>query len=65
MADSARKIDRSKILTGVALLCAAVLLMLMEKEEGVPVLKGIWMSLLGAGLFLYLWGRFFSRGKRE
>ena len=55
-------IDRKKILSGVFFICLAVLLMLLAEKYPSPTLQGIWVSLLGLGLFLYLWGRFFSRG---
>ena len=57
-----KKIDRKKIFSGVFFICLAVLLMLLGEEHPSPTLRGIWVSLLGLGLFLYLWGRFFSRG---
>jgi hypothetical protein len=58
-----RNIDRKKVYTGVVFLCAAVLLMLIGQEISPPFLQIFWVILLGVGLLLYLWGRFFSRGK--
>ncbi len=57
------KLNRGRIYTGVVLLCTAVLLMLMEKEESPPLRKVVWISLLTLGIIFYLWGRFFSRGE--
>jgi hypothetical protein len=62
MKDTSRNIDRKKVYTGVVFLCAAVLLMLIGQENPSPIFKILWVILLGAGLLLYLWGRFFSRG---
>ena len=59
---SRKKIDRKKVFSGVFFICLAVLLMLLGEKHALPTLQGIWVSLLGLGLFLYLWGRFFSRG---
>ena len=58
-----RNIDRKKVYTGVVLICAAVLLMLIGQKNPSPFLQIFWVILLGVGLLLYLWGRFFSRGK--
>ena len=60
MEDRSRNIDRKKVYTGVVLICAAVLLMLMGQEIDLPFFQVFWVILLGAGLLLYLWGRFFS-----
>ena len=57
-----RNIDRKKIFSGVFFICLAVLLMFLGEKNASPTLQGIWVSLLGLGVFLYLWGRFFSRG---
>jgi hypothetical protein len=62
MVESNRHIDRKKVYAGVAILCAAVLLMLLGEESKSPVLQVLWVLLLGMGLLFYLWGRFFSRG---
>jgi hypothetical protein len=62
MKDTSRNIDRKKVYTGVVFLCAAVLLMLIGQENPLPIFKILWVILLGVGLLLYLWGRFFSRG---
>ena len=61
MEEPQRNIDRKKIFSGVFFICLAVLLMLLGEKHASPILQGIWVSLLGLGLFLYLWGRFFSR----
>jgi hypothetical protein len=63
MREPSRNIDRKKVFSGVLFICVAVLLMLMGEKHASPTLQGIWMSLLGMGVFLYLWGRFFSRGE--
>jgi hypothetical protein len=63
MKEPSRNIDRKKVFPGVVFLCAAVLLMLMRRENSSLVWGTIWVGLLGLGLFLYLWGRFFSRGE--
>ncbi len=63
MREPSRNIDRKKVFSGVLSICVAVLLMLMGEKHVSPTLQGIWMSLLGLGVFLYLWGRFFSRGQ--
>ncbi len=62
MAEPSRNIDRKKVYTGVGLLCAAVLLMLVGQESTSRTFQVLWILLLGIGLFFYLWGRFFSRG---
>ena len=62
MKEPPRKFDRKKIFSGVFFICLAVLLMLLGEKHASPTLRGIWVSLLGLGIFLYLWGRFFSRG---
>jgi hypothetical protein len=62
MKDTSRNIDRKKVYTGVVFLCAAVLLMLIGQENPSPIFNILWVILLGVGLLLYLWGRFFSRG---
>ena len=62
MEEPKRDIDRKKILGGVFFICLAVLLMLLGEKYPSSTLQGIWVSLLGLGLSLYLWGRFFSRG---
>jgi hypothetical protein len=56
-----RKINRQRVFIGVILLCIGVLMMLTGEESSSPVLKTIWVGLLGLGVFFYLWGRFFSR----
>ncbi len=56
------RIHRGRIYTGVALLCAGVLLMLAVKEDAAPLAKAIWMTLVALGAFFYIWGRYFSRG---
>ena len=61
MAEPSRNIDRKKVYTGVGMLCAAVLLMLVGQESTSPVFQVLWILLLGIGLLFYLWGRFFSR----
>ena len=61
MAEPYRKIDRQKVIAGVILLCAGVLLMLMGQEWTSPLFKTVWVGLFGLGVFFYLWGRFFSR----
>lgn len=63
MKEPSRNIDRGKIFSGVFFICLAVLLMLLGEKHASPILQGVWVSLLGLGLFLYLWGRFFSRGE--
>ncbi len=62
MQEPPRKIERKKVFPGVLLVCVAVLLMLVSRENPSPVWKVLWVVLLGIGLFLYLQGRFFSRG---
>lgn len=62
MEDIWGNMDRKKVYTGIGLLCAAVLLMLIGQENPSPIFNILWVILLGVGLFLYLWGRFFSRG---
>jgi hypothetical protein len=53
--------DRKKVYAGIGLLCAAVLMMLVGQDISSPFFQILWVILLGAGLLLYLWGRFFSR----
>jgi hypothetical protein len=55
-------IDRTKVYTGVAVICAAVLLMLIGGESTSLLFQAVWIILLGIGLLFYLWGRFFSGG---
>jgi hypothetical protein len=62
MKDPPPNIHRKKVFSGVLFMCVAVLLMLMGRENASPLWQVIWVSLLGLGFFLYLWGRFFSRG---
>ena len=62
MKESYRNIDRKKAFTGVFLVCLAVILMLVERDSTPISLKVIRVVLLSAGLGLYVWGRFFSRG---
>ncbi len=62
MEQPSRNIDRRKVYTGVAMICAAVLLMLIGQERTSLVFQVVWIILLGIGLLFYLWGRFFSRG---
>ena len=62
MEQPSRNIDRRKVYTGVAMICAAVLLMLIGQESAALVFQVVWIILLGIGLLFYLWGRFFSRG---
>ena len=61
MPEPSRKINKQKVFTGVILVCAGVLMMLMGEQSTSPVFKTIWVGLLGVGIFFYLWGRFFSR----
>ncbi len=61
MPEASRKINKPKVLTGVILICAGVLIMLMGEESASPFLKTLWVGLLGVGIFFYIWGRFFSR----
>jgi hypothetical protein len=61
MPEPSRKINKQKVFIGVILVCAGVLMMLMGEESASPVFKTMWVGLLGLGIFLYLWGRFFSR----
>ena len=56
-------VDRKKILGGVLLIFAGAVLMLAGRENPPILLQIIYTLLLGVGLFLYLWGRFFSRDK--
>ena len=63
MGETTRNIDRKKVYTGVVLICLAVLLMLIGQEIDSPFFQIFWVILLGAGLLLYLWGRFFSRSR--
>ena len=62
MVEPNRNIDRKKVYTGVAILCVAVLLMLVGQERTSPAFQVLWILLVGIGLLFYLWGRFFSRG---
>ena len=62
MEQPSRNIDRRKVYTGVAMICVAVLLMLIGQESASLVFQVVWIILLGIGLLFYLWGRFFSRG---
>lgn len=48
---------------GVFLLCLAVLMMLAFQESSHRAVQALWILLLGLGLLLYLWGRFFSGGE--
>jgi hypothetical protein len=61
MREPSRKINKQKVFTGVILICAGALVMLMGQESASPLYKTIWVGLLGLGIFFYLWGRFFSR----
>ena len=61
MKEPSPNIDRKKVFSGVFFLCVAVFLMLMGREDASPLWQVIWVSLLGLGLLLYLWGRYFSR----
>ena len=61
MQELPRKIDRPKVFIGVFLLCSGAILMLLGQEISSPYFKTVWMGLLAAGIFFYLWGRFFSR----
>ena len=63
MEDIWGNVDRKKVYTGIVLLCAAVLLMLIGQKNSSPFFQIFWVILLGAGLLLYLWGRFFSRDR--
>jgi hypothetical protein len=63
MKEPSRNVDRKKVFYGVLFICVAVLLMLMGEKHASPTWQGVWVSLLALGLFLYLWGRFFSRGE--
>jgi hypothetical protein len=47
----------------VVLLCLAALMMLVTEESPSFALRAAWIPLLGVGLLLYIWGRFFSRGE--
>jgi hypothetical protein len=58
---STKNIDKKKALTGVILVCLAVVLMLFEGEGTPFFLKIIRVVLLSIGLGFYVWGRFFSR----
>jgi len=62
MKDTSRNIDRKKVYVGLVLLCTAVLLMLVGQGNPSLFLRIFWVILLGVGILLYLWGRFFSRG---
>jgi hypothetical protein len=53
--------NRQKIYFGISFLCLAAILMLTEKDQAYPFLRGIWGLLAAVGVFFYLWGRFFSR----
>lgn len=55
-------ISRKKVFSGVAFLCAAVLLMLIKSEDISLAGRLIWLPLFSLGIFFYLWGRFFSKG---
>lgn len=61
MPEPSRKINKQKVFTGVILICAGVLMMLMGEESASPIFKTIRVGLFGLGIFFYLWGRFFSR----
>jgi hypothetical protein len=63
MKEPSGKIDRKKVFAGVLFLCVAVFIMLVEHGHASLIWQGIWVFLLGLGLILYLWGRFFSRGE--
>jgi hypothetical protein len=64
MRDSSRFIDRTKVIAGAVLICLAVILMLITGENSASLSRSFWMGLLAAGIFFYLWGRFFS-GRRD
>ena len=63
MRDILRTMDRKKVYTGIGLLCVAVLMMVIGQKSSSLFLQVAWVILLGAGLLLYLWGRFFSRDR--
>ena len=56
-----RNISRRKVFSGVALLCAAVLLMLIKSEDISFAWQVAWIPFFSLGIFFYLWGRFFSK----
>lgn len=58
-----RKKDLPKIYTGVLLICLAALTMLVKSEDPARAWSFVRFALMGAGIFLYLWGRLFSRGE--
>jgi len=61
MKEPSPNIDRKKVFSGVFFLCVAVFLMLLGTENASLLWQVIWVCLLGLGLFLYLWGKYFSR----
>lgn len=63
MSRDSRNIDRSKTYVGVFLVCLSVLMMWGRGENPSLFWEVVRILLLGIGLLLYLWGRFFSRGK--
>jgi L-asparagine transporter-like permease len=60
MEGPSRHIDRKKVYIGVVILCVAVVMMLVGEENPSLVSQILWILLLGIGLLVYLWGRFFS-----
>jgi len=63
MKEISRNMDRKKVYIGVGLLCVAVLMMLIGQKISSSFWQVSWVILLGAGLLLYFWGRFFSRDR--
>lgn len=61
MRDSSHFIGRTKVITGVLLICLGVICMLITVENRSSISRLLWVGLLAAGIFFYLWGRFFPR----
>jgi hypothetical protein len=62
MDPTSRRIDLPKVYTGVFLICLAAIIMVAKSEDPSPLWQAIRFIFMGVGIFLYLWGRLFSRG---
>jgi hypothetical protein len=61
MSKNRANINRPRVFSGVIILCGSVLLMIIKNKDISLTWQLIWLLFFGLGIYLYIWGRFFSK----
>ncbi len=61
MSKNRANINRQRVFSGVIILCGSVLLMIVKNKDISLTWQLIWLLFFGLGIYLYIWGRFFSK----